>query len=168
MNLEKIVNHYKSKGLLLDSNLLLVFCVGAVDRNLIQNFKHTRAYSANDYDLLLEFIESFENKVFTTPNIMTEVNNLGGHLKGKHKDEFQKEFGNLAAKFLEEYTKSSDAVKISIFHDCGLADSIAFSMAQKKDGYLLLTGDFKLAGKVEGSGGAVLNFNHIRYIPPAD
>lgn len=168
MNLEEIINRYQSKGLLLDSNLLLVLCVGAIDRNLVENFKRTRAYSANDYDLLLEFTKSFRNKVFTTPNIMTEVNNLGMHLQGKHRSEFQKEFGRLADQFLEEYTKSNDAVKIPIFQYCGLADSIAFGMAQNNDGCLLLTDDPRLADSVAKSGGAVLNFNHIRYIPLAD
>jgi len=168
MNLEEIINRYKPRRLLLDSNLLLILCVGAIDRNLVGNFKRTRAYSADDYDLLLEFTKSFQDKVFTTPNIMTEVNNLGRHLTGKHRSKFQKEFVLLADRFLEEYTESSDAVKISIFQDCGLTDSIAFGMAQNNGDYLLLTVDPTLAERVAKSGGAALNFNHIRHIPPAD
>lgn len=166
MNLTAVTNRYRSRGLLLDSDLLLVLCVGSVDRNLVREFKRTNAYSENDYDILCRFVRLFQ-KIFTTPNILTEVNNLGRNLKRKSRDEFQEAFRRIANSLIEEYTESKAAVNIPIFRDCGLADSVTFCMARSHGGYLLLTDDLQLAGKVRKSGGAVLNFNNLRHIPQA-
>jgi len=167
MNLVDLIKRYRSGGLLLDSNLLLMLCVGSVDRKLVRKFKRTKAYSENDYDTLCRFVGLFP-KIFTTPNILTEVNNLGGNLEGEDRKKFQGVFSRMANVLSEEYTESQIAVGIPIFRDCGLADSVTFRMSQSHNGCLLLTDDRQLAGKVRKSGGAALNFDNLRHIPPAD
>lgn len=164
MNLEEI-DRYRSRGVLVDSNLLLVLCVGYIDRNFVPRFKRTRGYTATDYDRLCAFLRRFK-KILTTPNIMTEVNNLGSrYLTGKYKARFQEILGHMANDVLEEqYMESRNAVKVPIFRDCGLADSVAFSVVQNGDGCLLLTDDLQLAARAEKNGAAALNFNHVRDI----
>lgn len=162
MNLTDLIKRYRSRGLLVDSDLLLVLCVGSVDRNLVREFKRTNAYSENDYDILCRFVGFFQ-KIFTTPNILTEVNNLGRNLKGKRRNEFQKAFSRITNSLLEQYTESRAAVNIPIFRDCGLADSVTFCVSQSSRGCLLLTDDLQLAGKVRKNGGAALNFTQLRY-----
>lgn len=163
MNLEEI-DRYRSRGVLVDSNLLLVLCVGYIDRNLVPGFNRTRRYTAKDYDLLCALLNRFK-KILTTPNIMTEVNNLGRHLTEEHKAKFQKIFGHMANDVLEEqYLESRAAVKVPLFRDYGLADSVAFSVVQNGDGCLLLTDDLQLAARAEKNGAAALNFNHVRYL----
>lgn len=162
MNLEEI-DRYLSRGVLVDSNLLLVLCVGYIDRNFVPRFKRTSGYTATDYDLLCAFLSRFK-KILTTPNIMTEVNNLGSrHLTGKYKAKFQEIFGHMANVLEEQYLESRAAVKVPIFQDCGLADSVAFSVVQNGNGCLLLTDDLQLATRAKKSGAAALNFNNVRY-----
>lgn len=163
MNFIDIIKPYLSRGLLVDSDLLLVLCVGSVDRNLVREFKRTKAYSESDYDILRKIVGFFQT-ILTTPNILTEVNNLGRNLKGKHREKFQEAFSRIANSFFEEYTESQTAVNIPIFRDCGLADSVTFCVSQSHSGCLLLTDDLELAGKVRKSGGDALNFNNFRYL----
>ena len=167
MNLLDIIKRFRSRGLLLDSNLLLMLCIGSVDRKLVRKFKRTKAYSENDYDILCRFVGAFQ-KILTTPNILTEVNNLGRNLEEEHRNEFQGVFSRVTNILSEEYTESRAAVGIPVFRDCGLADSVTFCMSQSRNGCLLLTDDRQLAGKVRKSGGAALNFDNLRHIPPAD
>jgi len=46
----------RSVGLLVDTNLLVLFTVGSVNRNRIETFKRTRQYSKGDYDLLVSVL----------------------------------------------------------------------------------------------------------------
>jgi len=57
-------------GLLVDTNLLVLFTVGKVNRQRIENFKRT-----SDYDLLLRVLGKF-NKLYTVAHVLAEVSNL--------------------------------------------------------------------------------------------
>ncbi|HFP9309474.1 TPA: hypothetical protein ACHOZC_003473 [Raoultella ornithinolytica] len=61
---------------LIDTNLLLLFIIGSVDKgNFISASKRLNAFSYDDYQFLVEFIRDHENFA-TTPYILTEVSNL--------------------------------------------------------------------------------------------
>ncbi len=77
--LTSLVTKYRRQGILVDTNLLLLFCVGAHDPNQIEKFKRTRTYIKDDFELLAHFLAAFD-KVITTPNILTEVNSLSNQL----------------------------------------------------------------------------------------
>jgi hypothetical protein len=49
-----------NNGLLIDTNLLVLFVVGSVNANRIGNFKRTRKYGSSDYRLLLRVIDKFK------------------------------------------------------------------------------------------------------------
>lgn len=66
-------------SLFIDTNLLLVLLIGALDLGHVERFKRTKPYTRNDDELLLAFIGEFE-RLITTPNILTEVSNLAGQL----------------------------------------------------------------------------------------
>lgn len=46
-------------GLLVDTNLLVLFAVGTFNPNRIEHLKRTRQYSKTDFELLLRFLEQF-------------------------------------------------------------------------------------------------------------
>jgi len=52
-------------GLLIDTNLLVLFIVGTVNRNRIGNFKRTSKYSKDDYDLLVRVLERSAGPLYT-------------------------------------------------------------------------------------------------------
>jgi hypothetical protein len=79
MRPDAVLARYRTAGVLVDTNLLLVYFVGAFDPALIPKFKRTRMYTLEDHPLLVRVLGFFE-KVVTTPHILTEVSNLAGQL----------------------------------------------------------------------------------------
>ncbi len=79
---ETLLARYKRKGVLVDSNLLLLLFVGLFDPARIKKFKRTGHFSEVDFRLLVNFLAYFD-KAITTPHILTEVSNLAGPI-GSH------------------------------------------------------------------------------------
>jgi len=155
---QRLISKYHGKGLLLDSNLLLVLLVGTLDDLRVAKFKRTKEYSALDYDLLNQFIRQFE-RVITTPNILTEVVNLAKGLQKLpgYADSFRAQIGSLTEEFLESKTVCLQ----DCFGRLGLTDT-AISIVSRKP-YLVLTDDLPLYLHLISTGVDAINFNHIRY-----
>lgn len=156
----QLLNAYQMKGLLIDSNLLLLFFVGACNRARITTFDRTAMFATADFDLLVAIIRRFE-KVVTTPNILTEVSNLLGQIRGEARD-FYVQFSNGIASLDEQYRSSRSLVSQSFFPKFGLTDTGIIEEARDK--YLVLTVDWALCGYLQKAGIDVINFNHIRAV----
>lgn len=65
----------EQNGLLIDTNLLVLYIVGSVNINRVESFKRTRKYSRSSYKLLLRVINRFK-PVYTLAHVMAEVSNL--------------------------------------------------------------------------------------------
>jgi len=165
-HIKSLVNSYKPKGILVDTNILLLWVVGSVNHERIPRFKRTEKFEVEDYYLLVDFLTSF-SKIVTTPNILTEVNSLVKDIKG---DELKRCFEKLAEVFCpeasikleEHYIESIVVTKFKEFHRFGLTDCSILELARNP--YLVLTDDFELAGYLPGCGIDVINFNHLRNI----
>ena len=68
-----LIQKYHSRGVLVDTNILLLRFVGDFDRDLIPRFKRTAQFVVEDYDLLKRLLVRF-NSTITTPHILAEVN----------------------------------------------------------------------------------------------
>lgn len=157
--LDQLLARYKSKGVLIDTNLLLLYLVGIYDPQRIPKFKRTMIFAIEDFFTLLEFFEYF-NEVVTTPNILTEVNSLANQLPENIKVEFYPKFAEQIANLQEHYIESTKVSSSPHFLRLGLTDSGILNLA--RDQYLVLTDDFPLAGRLEKQGIDVINFNHVR------
>ncbi len=161
----KLIERYQSKGILVDSNLLLLYFVGLYDPTMIQKFKRTRGFIPKDFVLLRVFLEKFQC-IVTTPNIMSEVSNLAGQMGSPAKEEFFLAFAkqiNVPGdddKLDEQYVASRQASRIEAFVKVGLTDSAIIHLA--KDRFLVLTDDFRLAGMLGHLSIDAINFNHLR------
>ena len=62
-------------GFFLDANLLVLLVVGSVDQELIAKHRRLRRFATEDYEKLLGLIARVE-RVFVTPNTLTETSNL--------------------------------------------------------------------------------------------
>ena len=51
-NVRVLVKKHRANGLLLDTNLLVLFLVGRANKRRIADFKRTQAYTVEDYELL--------------------------------------------------------------------------------------------------------------------
>lgn len=70
-----LFTRHRTQGLLIDTNILLLFVVGSVNPDLIPKLSCTSNYSIQDFQIVETAIDFFETKV-TTPHILTEVSNL--------------------------------------------------------------------------------------------
>jgi hypothetical protein len=144
---------HKHKGALIDANLLLVYVVGRTDPRLLKRNHHTKQYE-QDFPLVRDVVEYFQ-KVYTTPNIVTEVSNLGQDLK----EQFFTTLGGVLNVVEEEYCSSKNAVTDPCFRRLGLTDAGIAHIAAK---FLVVTADFALYQTLRSRNVPAVNFNHIR------
>ncbi|MBI5250400.1 MAG: hypothetical protein HY912_12970 [Desulfomonile tiedjei] len=157
--LDRLLLKHRTKGALIDTNILLLLFVGRYDRALVPKFKRTKIFTDDDYSLA-EKIVSFFARVVTTPNILTEVSNLSNQLPEQIKQKYFREFVSVVDLLEEEYVASATACGHHYFPRCGLTDSTIMALAQKN--YLVITDDFALSNILHGLNIDVINFNHLR------
>lgn len=158
-HIQIVIAKYHAQGILLDTNLLLVYCIGAINPQYIPRFKRTRAYLAEDFTLLSQLMKRFTTFV-TTPNILTEVSNLANSLPGEYHLKFQQIFSQLVPTFSEEYQESKQLVTQIELLKFGLTDAGIITLVKER--FLVVTDDFPLSQYLQRQGIDVLNFNHIR------
>lgn len=146
------------RGVVIDTNLMLLLVVGSYKRTRIETFKRTRKYTDADFDVLLELISPFSRRI-ATPNILTEVDNLVRQAPEREHADIAKAFTNILTHFAEIYRPSHGFIGTPIYIKTGLTDAILVSLAEE---HLILTDDFPLANRLERIGRAVINFNHLR------
>lgn len=155
----KLIERYGSRGVLVDSNILLLHFVGGLDRKLVPHHKRTNQFAVEDYDLLESFLSKFQ-RIVTTPNILTEVNSLLGQIGEPRRTDCQAVLGRGIGLLDEHYVPSADVVLDDHFVKLGLTDSVIARLAEGS--YLVLTDDVKLASLLQQIPVDVVNFNHLR------
>lgn len=159
MYLAALLQQYRQRGVLLDTNILLLYFVGTLDPQLIPQFKRTKTFAIEDFVTLQALLQHVETYV-TTPNILTEVSNLAGQLSGKWRDDYFNIFAQSLTLLDEQYVRSRDIAATSAFQRFGITDAGIIHVAQGK--YLTITDDFPLSQYLRSQGADVLNFNEIR------
>ncbi|MDJ0554938.1 MAG: PIN domain-containing protein [Microcoleaceae cyanobacterium MO_207.B10] len=157
--IRKLFGKYKRKGVIVDTNILLLLFVGSVNKKRISKFNRTEQFSPKDYDFLVEIISYF-SKIVVTPNILTEVSNFINQLTEPERSQCLEFLAKALTQWDEFYVESSTATQVEKFTKYGLTDSGIISLAKEK--YLVLTDDFKLANYLEKIEIDTVNFNHIR------
>jgi rRNA-processing protein FCF1 len=159
MTLEEALARYRSAGVLVDANLLLLYVVGAHDREMISSFKRTAKFTPEDFLILTTVLDTF-HRVVTTPHVLTEVSNLAGQLKEHLKPAVFQLFAQTIQVLSEEYVPAREVSSHPAFSGFGLTDTAILQQARGK--YLVLTEDFRLSQYLGHQGVDVLNFNHLR------
>lgn len=157
---EGLIHRFRSKGALVDSNLLLLLLIGKYDLALLKEgrFKRVAKYTIEDFGLLVLLLRQFKESV-TTPHILTEVSNLAGQLAEQDRSECFKKFVALFQSFTELNRSSLSSAKRAEFPYLGLTDCV---MADCASEYLVITDDLRFCSRLEHAGIDALNFNHIR------
>lgn len=157
--LRLLIKKYRQKGLLIDTNLLILLIMGNYDVALIEKNKRTEKYSKEDYLVLRKFSDSF-NRIITTPNILTGVSNLSPNFNKDINKKYFDEFSAFIQRAVEKYIKTLNLKTEEYFNPYGVSDSIIINLCKR--GYLLITDDLKLFNFINAQKYEVLNFNHIR------
>ncbi|MDX2044708.1 MAG: hypothetical protein SF097_26090 [Acidobacteriota bacterium] len=155
-----LLRRYKRRGVLVDTNILLVYFVGNHDPGIIPKFKRTCTFSTEDDETIAALLEFFEVRV-TTSHILTEISNFIGQLPEKTASDCFDIFSK-ALDVLEERPLLAQEISANnlVFRKFGLTDTGIALLA--KDKYLVLTDDLRVSHYLANTGIDVLNFNHIR------
>ena len=148
-----LLKHQELKGALIDANLLLVYVVGKTDLKALARLPHTKQYE-DDYFLVERVVEWFA-KVYTTPNVLTEVSNLGKKL-GR---DFFRTLTAVVSIMEERYCTSVDASTNEQFQRLGLTDA---GLSMLAENHLVLTDDLNLYLALRANNVDAVNFNHLR------
>jgi rRNA-processing protein FCF1 len=154
-DIHEVVERTRRRGVLIDTELLLLYLVGRHDVRLIGRYRRLEQFTREDFAILNALVR-FYDRLVTTPNILTEVSNFSDKLGAKYLDQFAK----AVTIFEERYVPSQEAMVAPELRQLGLADAVTARCAE--EGVLVLTRDFALSQRLAKRGLNVINFNHIR------
>jgi predicted nucleic acid-binding protein len=146
-------------GLLIDTNLLVLFVVGGVNRDRIESFKRTRQYSKTDYQLLLRVLDGFE-PLYTLAHVMAEVSNLTD-LTGRERLQARQLLKETLTILREPEMPSVRAAQSAPYESLGLVDAAIAALAREYK-CTVLTDDLDLYLALSREGIMALNFAHLR------
>ena len=158
LDAEALINKHRAKGVLVDTNLLVLLLVGMINKQRILNFKRTGDFTLEDYDLLVRLIGWF-GKIFSTPHVLSQVSDLTD-LTGRELIAVRVISKALVEQIEESYEASRMLMSDRVYERFGLTDSAIAAVCSR--GILVLTTDSRLHVALQESGIDALNFNHIR------
>ena len=147
-------------GLFIDANLLVLLIVGSVGRHLIAKHHRLRAYSAEDFDILIDFLDPV-NRVFVTPNTLTEASNLLAQHGDPERSRFFDKLCLIIHESKEIVVASVDAASNKAFGRLGLTDAALLEVITKETPLITVDLDLYLAA-LDKNEGAAVNFTHLR------
>ena len=109
-------------GCFIDTNLLVLLVVGSVGRDFIAKHRRLRAYSAEDYEILIELLDRVE-RVYVTPNTLTETSNLLAQHADPERSRFFDRLRFIIQESKEVTVVGAQASSNSAFNRLGLTDA---------------------------------------------
>ncbi len=139
---ELLLQRFRSRGVLFDTNLLLLHAVGSYDASIVERhaFDRLSAYDLTDLQLLRRLMSLFTATV-TTPHVLAEVSNWIGYLPRNQKTACLAQFKDAFSQFRELAVDSIATSTHTRFPLLGLTDTAIAEVAQQ---YLVLTDDARL------------------------
>jgi predicted nucleic acid-binding protein len=151
---------FASNGLLIDTNLFLLYAVGLHDRSAIARFKRTNQYDGDDFDRVSNVVGRC-SRLVTTPHILAEISNLTiDRAAGKDRP-FLGVLLDAIRATRELHVEKDIIIEAATLPFLGFTDTSIVELA-KRDGYLVLTDDLPLAAYLSGVNCAVINLNNLR------
>jgi hypothetical protein len=147
------------KGIVLDTNVFVLFVVGHYDRECVPKIKRSRGFDIDDVARLASLLALTRNLLVTTA-ILAETCNL---LDRDNRDHDQRIFAALRALLRnakEHHTAATQLADHPLFLRFGFADCSVADLADS--GHLVVTDDLPLAAALEDKRLPVVNFNNLR------
>lgn len=153
----ELLARYRHRGALIDTNILLLYFVGSFRRDQIGKDR-TEKFDVSDFDLLINVLAYFTHLV-TTPNVLTEVNNLVPNWFGFA---FFEKFATGIGLLQEEYVPDLSITTHPAFRTVGLTDT-GIIQAAARGPYIVITDDWTLRQFLQHAGVDALNFEELRF-----
>jgi len=146
---------------LIDTNLLVLFIVGATDTSLINGHKRLTQFSTKDFYNLNEYVGQYPS-IATTPHVLAETSNFLLDTKLSFREEVMAYFKVFVHGILERHIPSNKVVQSIAFSRLGVADSGLLS--DEFTNCVLLTDDGKLHTEALRLKRHATHFNELREI----
>lgn len=152
------------KGLIIDTNLLLLLLIGLFDKNQIEKVRRIRTYSIDDFEKIIRLIDFYNKEITITSNLLTEICNLSDTFNIESKYKFFKFLEEFQSKLTEHHESSFSIIlnNQTAFYKFGISDASIVNLAKEK--YLVLTDDLSLYHFISSQNFATLNYNHLRQL----
>ena len=147
-------------GCFLDANLLVLLVVGSVDRELIAKHRRLRRFAVEDYERLLGLIARVE-RVFVTPNTLTETSNLLAQHRDPERSRFFDRLRFIIQESEEVVVASAVAAANRAFQRLGLTDAALLEVVTAETPLVTVDLDLYLAALAKDPYAAV-NFTHLQ------
>lgn len=157
---ERLILKHSSKGILIDTNVLLLFLIGIFDENYIHKFKRTKKYSIEDFHIVKSIILRFK-KIIVTPQILAELSNLSCQMDKSRLGQYFSYFIEIIKKSEEIYINKNQLLEINLLSKFGITD-LTINESAREYNYLVFTDDFKLFGYLSKNNIDAINLNYIR------
>lgn len=147
--IKKFIAKYQPDGIIIDTNLLILFLVGSFDQDYIKAYKllnnNNKETSIEDFELLKNILDLFK-KLIITPQVIAELSNLSITKGGIQKDRLPAYLRTVIAflKSSEERHQKTDCLwglGMKVLSDYGLTDLTMFELS-RQTGMPIITDDF--------------------------
>lgn len=157
-----LINKYSSNGIIIDTNIMLVYIVGTYDVKYIPDFKRTSKYCADDYRFVCSVLSCFNRKVITT-HILAELSNLSMQIQDNRLVTYFNVFREFLEDIGENHISKDRILALPLLPKLGVTD-LGILEIVKKFRYLTFTDDFRMSNYIRDMGIDVLNLNDIRTV----
>ena len=154
-----LLGRYRGRGVLLDSNVLVVYVVGRADRRLVRRLAATKDFDGKDAAFLSAIVASVGGLV-ATPHVLAEVNgllNVGG--LGQLRYGVLGAFAEVLREVDEVYQPGAETPNDPAFRHLGLTDTAVLALAAK--GPLVVSKDGGLCNELWSRGAEALYYNRM-------
>ncbi len=158
-----LIYKYCRRGIIIDTNLMLVYIVGIYDPDYISRFKKTEKYGVEDFKCIHSVLSYFRKHIITTPHIITELSNLSMKIQNNRLVAYFSVFKKLLKEMDEEYINKDEVLGLPLLPKLGITD-LTIIEAAKRFKYLVFTDDFRATGYMRNMRIDVLNLNNIRTV----
>jgi len=129
------------RDVIIDSNIFILFLAGQINENKIKNYTRNSFYTKEDYYFLLTILSHYD-RIITSPNIFTEVDNILNRITGEDKYKYLVLIKTIYKDTIEKYIKTETVSQNWFFDFLGVTDSSVLMMAKECE--LLISGDSSL------------------------
>lgn len=154
-NYQFFKNSCKRQGLLLDTNILLLYLVGQQNADDIKNHKRINIYTDYEYHILIDLIQDAKpTRILITSYVLSELSNLLPIDNGRNNN--LSPYYNTAYQHLNTMHESHYPMKNILANDrtilplLGFADTSIYNIAKR--GCAIITDDNKLYGELQKAG----------------
>ncbi len=160
--LDDLLRRYRGTGVMLDTNLLVMYLIGVYDKELVPQFKRTEKYSVDDFEFLEFYVGQFD-KLIVTPHVLAETWNFIEKIPKHQFDDFLSKVVPHIEVFEEEYVNKKTLLSSKGFSHIGITDMAVIQAAKSKKCFVI-TDDLRAYAHFFENGVETININHLRTI----